>query len=117
MHAISLTLLVLLLFLSSCSNSDPYRSGAARAALLTDQLDLAFPGGYLREKTKEEYLAIVKRMEGNLTQETHLEEEALNLYLQGFFDHMLKYHDAIQQKAAEGQLEEPPWKKKKQEKS
>ena len=116
MRLIALGLLVITLFLSSCSNSDPYRSGNERAVLLTDQLDLAFPGGYLREKTKEEYLTIVKRMEGNLIEETNFEEEALSLYLQGFFDHMLNYHDDIQRKAVEGQLDEPPWKKKKLEK-
>lgn len=115
MRLFSLSLLVTSLLLVSCSISEPYRSGTERAVLLTDQLDLAFPGGYLREKTKEEYLAIVKRMEGNLIEETKYKEEDLSLYLQGFFDQMLKYHGAIQQKATEGRLEEPPWKKKKQQ--
>ena len=70
----------------------------------------------MREKAKEEYLAIVNRMEGNLIEQTNFEEDPLSLYLQGFFDHMLTYHYDIQRKAVEGQLDEPPLKKKKLEK-
>ena len=101
-----------LLFLGACSSSDPYQSGTERAVLLTDQLDLAFPGGYLREKTEDEYMVIVKRMEGNLIKETRFKAEDLDLYLQGFFDQLLVYHKSIQQKADDGQLEESPWKRK-----
>ena len=46
----------------------------------------------MRKKAKEEYFAIVYRMEGNLIEQTNFEEDPLSLYLQGFFDHMLKYH-------------------------
>ncbi len=100
------------LILPGCANPGPYRSGAERAVLLTDQLDLAFPGGYLREKSKEEYSVIVRRMEGNLAEETHFEEENLDLFLKGFFDQMLVYNETIQQKAADGRLQDPPWKRK-----
>ena len=112
MKPFSLSILTISLFLFACSSPDPYRLGTERADLLTDQLDLAFPGGYLREKTEEEYMDIVKWMEGNLIKETHFEESDLDLYLQGFFDQMLAYHKTVQQRASNGQLEEPPWKRK-----
>ena len=86
----------------SCSNSKLYSLGEEEAIKVCKELNIYFPHGYLRNKTKEQYLKEMKFLvDEKLPKHFQYKGNDLNLFKQGFLNQMLRYHKLVKERTFE----------------